>query len=77
MTHTYAILKVSRAAYAEIRALLVRAGYMSADHGVGSPIDMHGIALAAAPSDSEADTECSSGLGCWLQRRGDESSAAS
>ena len=51
MSHTYAVLEVSSAAYAEIRAKLVDAGY---DHALHTPavsgedrevIDMHGIAL--------------------------------
>ena len=45
MTYTYAILPVSKAAFAEIRAKLIEAGYddaISEDDGV---IDMHGIAL--------------------------------
>lgn len=45
MTYTYAILPVSKAAFEEIRAKLVEAGYgdaISEDDGV---IDMHGIAL--------------------------------
>lgn len=50
MTHTYAILEVSPAAYAEIRAKLHAAGY---DHAFGEDdgaevIDMHGIAVKAA-----------------------------
>lgn len=46
-THTYAILEVSPAVYAEIRAKLEAAGYEHAfivDIG-GEAIDMHGIAL--------------------------------
>lgn len=48
-THTYAVLEVSPAVYAEIRAALETAGYdhvfhTDAQHGV--VIDMHGIALA-------------------------------
>lgn len=51
MSHTYAVLEVSQATYAEIRAKLVDAGY---DHALHTPavsgedrevIDMHGIAL--------------------------------
>lgn len=51
MTHTYAILKVSQAAYDEIKAKLVEVGY---DHAfltdalglVGNElIDIHGIAI--------------------------------
>lgn len=52
MTYTYAILDVSKAAYDEIRALLDAAGYTQAFHEDGgrSIIDLHGIALAVAPS---------------------------
>jgi hypothetical protein len=48
-THTYAILPVSYAAYAEIRRKLTDAGYTDQFHdnrdGDGVVIDMHGIAL--------------------------------
>ena len=47
-THTYAVLEVSRAAYAEIKAKLEAAGYhdqFHKDHKDGIVIDMHGIAL--------------------------------
>lgn len=43
MTHTYAVLPVSRAAYEEIWKLLKDAGYGEQFHG--DLIDMHGIAL--------------------------------
>lgn len=44
MTHTYALLEVSRPAYEEIQAKLIEAGY---DHAINKDgeIDMHGIAL--------------------------------
>lgn len=50
-THTYAILKISEAAYEEIRTKLEAAGYSHAFHAnddaPASPIiDMHGIAIA-------------------------------
>lgn len=49
-TRTYAILKVSHAAYEEIKAKLEAAGYQDQFHddrdGDGIVIDMHGIALA-------------------------------
>lgn len=48
MSHTYALLPISAAAYAEIRAKLVEAGYAHAfniDRDVGECIDMHGIAV--------------------------------
>ena len=44
MTHTYALLEVSNAAYQEIKRKLVDAGYSHAIHSDGE-IDMHGIAL--------------------------------
>jgi hypothetical protein len=50
-THTYAILNVSAATYAEIRSNLAIAGYGNAFHPVGygrERIDMHGIALEIA-----------------------------
>jgi DNA-directed RNA polymerase subunit F len=47
VTHTYAILDVSPTTYAEIRALLERAGYQHAFDEVDGQqvIDLHGIAL--------------------------------
>jgi len=49
MTHTYAILEVSSAAYKEIKDKLEAAGYQHAFYddrdGDGIIIDMHGIAL--------------------------------
>lgn len=47
MTHTYAVLEVSDAAYQEIRRKLEAAGYQQAFHGKSDEevIDMHGIAL--------------------------------
>lgn len=45
MTHTYAVLDISRVAYDEIRRKLEVAGYQHAFDG--DIIDMHGIALAA------------------------------
>lgn len=48
MTYTYALLKVSKTTYDEIREKLLAAGYQ---HSIGEPrgdserIDMHGIAL--------------------------------
>jgi hypothetical protein len=49
MSHTYAILDVSPAVYAEIREKLSNAGYAQAfDEREGQEvIDMHGIALQA------------------------------
>jgi hypothetical protein len=49
MTRTYAILPVSPAAYAEVRAALEAAGYQHAFHREGGEevIDMQGIALQA------------------------------
>ena len=43
MTYTYAVLEVSPAAHAEIKAKLLAAGYQHAIDG--DTIDMHGIAL--------------------------------
>jgi hypothetical protein len=61
MTHTYAVLEVSRACYDEIRALLVAAGYEHAlstrDRDYGEVIDMHGIALGAEPPRQEPRQE--------------------
>jgi hypothetical protein len=54
VTHTYAILKVSKPAYDEIRRLLSEAGYEDQFHKGNGPhdhegevIDMHGIAIQA------------------------------
>jgi hypothetical protein len=51
MTHTYAVLEISRKAYDEIHAKLEDAGYQHAfiheDEG-RDVIDMHGIAVKAA-----------------------------
>lgn len=48
MSHTYAILEISPAAYAEIHAALKAAGYDDQfhDNDGRQVIDMHGIALA-------------------------------
>lgn len=57
MTHTYAVLEVSAAAYAEVRALLAQAGYRHAFHETQAGqavIDMHGIALAAQATTAPA-----------------------
>jgi hypothetical protein len=47
MTHTYAILKVSPACFAEIHAKLKEAGYEDQfeEDEFGVLIDMHGIAI--------------------------------
>ena len=47
MTYTYAVLEVSPAAHAEIKAKLLAAGYQHAIKG--DTIDMHGIALEPEP----------------------------
>jgi len=49
MTHTYGLLSVSPATYAEIRAALVALGYPHAihTHDGAEVLDMHGIALQA------------------------------
>ncbi len=44
MTHTYALLELSQAAYDEIRAKLEEAGYQHTFHEENR-IDMHGIAV--------------------------------
>lgn len=57
MSYTYAILEVSSAAYTEIRAALVAAGYGQALHNWDTAdelIDMHGIALQSQPEKVEA-----------------------
>lgn len=47
VTHTYAILKLSKTAYEEIREKLVKAGYDDQFHGEEGKetIDMHGIGV--------------------------------
>ena len=47
MTHTYALLEVSAAAYEEIAKKLREAGYDHAFNAEGE-IDMHGIGLSRA-----------------------------
>lgn len=50
MTHTYALLPISKEAYAEIRDKLIIAGYDHAlheDSDHGEVINMHGIAVVA------------------------------
>ena len=55
-THTYALLPISAAAYAEIREKLQQAGY---DHQINHPgpgqayeaLDMHGLALVREESE--------------------------
>ena len=49
MTHTYALLEVSNAAYQEVKRKLIDAGYGSAVNSDGE-IDMHGIALVVDKS---------------------------
>lgn len=52
VTHTYAVLDISKEAYQEIRRLLEEAGYSHAFHKDDERpevIDMHGIAIAAKP----------------------------
>lgn len=67
-THTYSILEVSAAAYAEIRAKLEEAGYAHAFHDErdGEVVDMHGIALC-----EQVNASCT-GLGAsWCPVHGD------
>lgn len=55
MTYTYSILKISSAAYEEIKQKLEDAGYSDQfheDRNYGIVIDMHGIALAAETGNS-------------------------
>ncbi len=58
MSHTYALLEISEAAFAEIRAKLTAAGYsfqiqIAGDaSGEREVIDMHGLALVQQPKDS-------------------------
>lgn len=49
MTHTYAILKISQAAFDEIKAKLEAAGYTDQFHEDEKRlvIDMHGLAVTA------------------------------
>jgi len=57
-THTYVILPLSAAAYREIRAKLLNAGYAHAFHDVDTPeevIDMHGIAIQREPEEEGSD----------------------
>jgi hypothetical protein len=57
-THTYVILPLSAAAYREIRAKLIEAGYGHAVQDVGTPdevIDMHGIAIQREPEEDATD----------------------
>ena len=51
VTHTYAVLEVSQAAYDEIAAKLREVGYDHVFHeerGDGVVIDMHGVGLTRA-----------------------------
>jgi len=57
-THTYVILPLSPAAYREIRATLLDAGYRHACLAVGTPeevIDMHGLAVQRVPEEEGDD----------------------
>jgi hypothetical protein len=58
MTYTYAILDVSPAAYAEIRAKLAAVGYGHSFHkdGKDEVIDMRGIALRQQPEPGVAQS---------------------
>jgi len=59
MTHTFAILGISKAAYEEIRELLKSAGYEHAImQQVGREvIDMHGIAISIQSPELEQNPE--------------------
>ncbi len=64
MTHTYALLTVSRACYDEIASLLHGAEYEQAFMDNGA-IDMGGIALTAKASPSGSSPRCKDGR-CWI-----------
>jgi hypothetical protein len=73
MSHTYAILELSKAAVDEIRKKLADNGYDHAFHGDWI-IDMHGIAVSYGPADKHpwrliypnaAVSECPT---CGIQR---------
>lgn len=51
MTHTYAILEISSAAFEEIKAKLEAADYQHLFAENGTVIDMYGIAVKATPKD--------------------------
>ena len=51
MSHTFAELEVSKAAYEEIYQKLIDAGYAGAIMGDGT-IDMHGIGLVQEETDA-------------------------
>lgn len=76
MSHTYAILELSKAAVDEIRQKLADNGYDHAFHGDGL-IDMHGIAVSYGVADKHpwvcvyphaSVKECPT---CGIQRLGD------
>jgi hypothetical protein len=54
-THTYAVLVVSEATYAEIKARLEAAEYQHAFHD--DVIDMHGIAIKAEDKEGQKKSE--------------------
>lgn len=60
MTSTYAILKISSAAYQEIRRLLESAGYADQfiDKGGKELISMHGLALERDESHDDDCMDC-------------------
>lgn len=68
-THTYALLEVSPAVYAEIDAALKKAGYDHAfhDHEGRKVIDMHGIALDC-PGDDPTDRKTPAELATMRHR---------
>lgn len=67
ITHTYATLEISAAAYDEIALKLRAAGYVHAFHPGSSAIDMQGIGLlrGAHPIDERAQFEV------WMRREND------
>ena len=60
MSYTYAVLRISKSSYDEIRQKLAEAGCEQAFHKDGSDevIDMHGIALGAESIVSSPVCEC-------------------
>lgn len=72
MSHTYAVLQISKAAFDEIRGKLKEAGYEHAfdDAAEGGPVvDMHGVAVQAVPKTPESDPLTKQGWGFPTQSR--------
>jgi len=62
MTHTYAVLDVTRATYEEIRAKLDAAGYADRFHEDGL-IDLHGLAIQPQEEEGTACGTKSTNIG--------------